>query len=120
VSLLDLLGLSGLTLILTRGTIFRGVRRLWPHLLGCPQCVGWHVGFWGSIGSAVLAWHAGIAIVHVVVQAIVFGGAVSLGSSLSDGVLERFFGPSLDVDNDDTPPDGLIAAARRRSHGERT
>jgi hypothetical protein len=96
--LLDLLGLCGITLILARGTIFRAVRRLAPKFLGCPQCVGFHVGFWG--GGAGLAFARVIAtplaLMWLVAHAAILGGAVSLLSSIADGILEHFFGPAVE------------------------
>jgi len=113
VSPLDLLGLCGITVILTRGTLFRGLRRIAPHFLGCPMCVGWHVGFWGSLAEAITQPHSGTvaSVVAFLVHAIVVGGAVSLGASIGGGLLDHFFGSALN--DHDTPPDGLLAAARR-------
>jgi len=105
--LLDLAGLSGVTLILSRGTIFRAVRR-WVPALRCPQCVGFHVGFFASLSTALLSGQVVAAtgmlgtpsymsqFAVVVIKAFIVGGGVSLVSSLADGLLERFFGPSLD------------------------
>ena len=102
---LSLFGLSGITVILTRSTLFRAARRLAPHFLGCPMCVGWHVGFWAALGSA---WLAGqnvattVAVATLVARCVVVGGAVSLAASIGGGLLDRFFGPAVNEDAVDT------------------
>ena len=89
IDIIQLLGLVGLTLIVTRGSIFSAVRRLAPHFLSCPQCVGWHVGFWITYVQAVTShppelWFFLGALFH----AVLLGGAVSLLSSLSEAAIE--------------------------------
>lgn len=45
--------LIGATLIISRGTIFRPLRSLWPTFLECPQCVGMWVGVVAGASSVV-------------------------------------------------------------------
>jgi hypothetical protein len=88
IELVHLLGLVGVTLIVTRGAIFARVRRL-VKFLSCPQCVGFHAGFWATgIATGVAAptptwssafsglWHAALV-----------GGAVSLLASIAEAAL---------------------------------
>ena len=80
------LGLVGLTLILTRGTIFDKVRN-WigiqngflGTLVYCSQCLGFWVG---------LVYYV-IRIRKNVIEAILFASAISLLSYLIDAILER-------------------------------
>lgn len=92
IDLIHLLGLVGITLIVARGALLRPVRRLAPKLFGCPQCVGWHVGFWMT---GIQAFLTGV-LPGVLLHAILVGGAVSLLSGLSDGVLQHFFGEMIE------------------------
>jgi hypothetical protein len=86
---LHLLAAVGAALIVARGTLFRSLRRLWPALLACCQCVG----FWTGVAfesvwavSEHSAWHA------AVVDAVSVGLATSLLAMLADGILIKLLG----------------------------
>ena len=78
--LLLLLGLTGLTLIIVRGTIFHSVReRLLQarpkdvgYLFTCPQCVGFWIGLLGGLMYADL------------LLSPIYAGAVSLAAMMAD------------------------------------
>jgi len=78
--------LVGATLILVRGTIFGWLRRFWPALFGCSQCVGTWVGM--AAGASGLASTGEGRIV----DAVVVGCATSVMSMLTDGVLCKLLG----------------------------
>ncbi len=78
--------LIGLTLIITRGTIFRPLQRLWPALFQCSQCTGWWVGAAAGASGIISIGH-GRAI-----DAIIVGAAASFSSMLSDAVLLKLLG----------------------------
>ena len=86
IELVHLVGLIGLTLIVTRSSLFARVRKL-ASFLSCSQCVGWHMGFW----STVLTYEGAASPWPIVGArfwyAVLVGGVVSLLSSLSEAVL---------------------------------
>lgn len=84
--LIHLSALIGATLIVVRSTIFAPVRKLWPALLGCAQCTGFHVGFIAGATGVVQAGHGRI------VDAIVVGCSASFLSLLGDAVLLKLLG----------------------------
>lgn len=94
IDFIHLVGLVGITLIVTHGTLLRGIRRLAPKFLGCPQCIGFHIGFWVTGVQAVLSGVTYGAALH----AVLVGGAVSVLSALADGALQHFFGEAIDVE----------------------
>lgn len=78
--------LVGVTLIIVRGTIFVGLRKLSPSLLDCTQCTGTWVGIAaGATGVASLGHGP-------VLDALLVGGAVSVLSMLTDGILMKLLG----------------------------
>lgn len=88
IEIVHLLGLIGVTLIVTRGSIFSRVRQF-AKFLECPQCVGWHAGFWTTVLSFP---YTGDAAPWTIIgerfwHAILVGGVVSLGSSLSETIM---------------------------------
>ena len=83
--MLLLLGLTGLTLIIVRGTIFHSLRD-WllakrpkdvGYLFTCPQCMGFWVGLLGGTIYGVF-WLAPM-----------FAGAVSLAAMMADRWMVR-------------------------------
>jgi hypothetical protein len=83
---ITLTALVGCTLILARGTIFASLRKLWPGLLECSQCVGMWVGIAaGASGVAPLGRGP-------LLDAFVAGCAVSVLSMLTDAVLLQLLG----------------------------
>ena len=73
----EILALTCVTIVFTRGTIFKRVRGVWPVLLGCPLCTGFWIGFGGAffVGShALQAFFAGAVtsvcslILHLVID----------------------------------------------------
>lgn len=91
-SLLMVLALIGTTLIVTRSTIFKPIRRLWPALFECSQCTGWWVGAAGGASGLVTIWHARLF------DAIFVGAASSFASMLADAVLLNLLGDPHDED----------------------
>ena len=83
---LALLAVVGMTLIVVRGVILQPVRRIWPTLFGCSQCVGWWVGV-GFGTSGVAATGYGIA-----ADVLIIGSSGSFLSLLADAVLLRLLG----------------------------
>ena len=88
IDLVHLVGLVGLTVIVTKSTLFARVRRL-VKFLACAQCLGWHMGFWATVLSfpylgTVQPW---TVIGERFWYAVLFGGVVSLASSLAEAVL---------------------------------
>ena len=83
--MLLLLGLTGLTLIIVRGTIFHGIRErllmMRPkdvgYLFTCPQCMGFWIGLFGG------AVYAGLLL------APILAGAVSLAAMMADRWMVR-------------------------------
>lgn len=75
------LALIGATLIATRGTIFRLLRRLWPEFLECPLCVGFWVGAAAGASSVVSLGNGKI------LDAFITGCATSFLSMLANAVL---------------------------------
>ena len=85
-SLLTILALVGTTLLIVRGTIFRPLRRIWPALLECSQCVGTWVGAVAGAIGIVSAGH-GRAL-----DALIVGAGASFLSLLADAVLLKLLG----------------------------
>jgi hypothetical protein len=87
VDLKELLGLSGITLILTSSTLLTSVR-LWilsksetfGELVQCPMCLG----FWVGLSFSFIK-NPGISLSHVITA-----GSVSLSSYFIDAVLKHF------------------------------
>lgn len=87
-----LTALVGATLILVRGTVFTGLRKLFPPLLDCTQCTGTWVGVAaGATGVAPLG-HGPF------LDALLVGCAVSVLAMLTDGVLMKLLGDPHDED----------------------
>lgn len=84
--LVHLVGLVGLTVIVTKSTLFARVRRL-VSFLACAQCLGWHMGFWATVLSfdgVTAPWQVvGARFWH----AVLIGGVVSLAASLAEAAL---------------------------------
>lgn len=87
----QLFALAGATLIFCEGSLFARVRRLWPKLLGCPQCVG----FWVGLGAALVLDRAG-PWPRALGAAFLSGCATSLASLLASALLVRLLGPLED------------------------
>jgi hypothetical protein len=88
IELVHLVGLVGLTIIVTKSTLFARVRRL-VSFFACAQCLGWHMGFWATVLSfenlgAVQPW---TVIGSRFWYAVLVGGVVSLAASLSEAAL---------------------------------
>jgi hypothetical protein len=84
--ILLLLSLVGATLIVVRGTLFEGVRRLWPALLGCAQCAGAWVGGAAAASGVALTGRG------YFLDALIFGAATSFLSMLADAMLLKLLG----------------------------
>jgi hypothetical protein len=83
--LLYLVGAVGLTIILTRGSIFARVRKVWPSFLGCPLCVG----AWVGAGLFFLGRESLAPARELVAGLLAAAGAVSVGATLVDFVLAK-------------------------------
>lgn len=82
--------LVGITLIIVRGTIFTGLRKLFPPLLDCTQCTGTWVGIAaGASGVASMGYGRPL-------DALLVGGAVSVLALLADAVLVKLLGDPHD------------------------
>jgi hypothetical protein len=82
--------LVGTTLIVTRSTLLRPIRRIWPALLMCSQCTGAWVG--GAAGATGL-----VTVGHGrVLDAAIVGAATSFLALLSDAVLLNLLGAPED------------------------
>lgn len=92
IDLLTLLGLTGATLIVVRGTVLEPLRRLLPSLLRCAQCTGW---WFGAVAAATGVVDAGRG---RLLDAIVVGAAVSFLAMLSDAVLLNLLGDPEEKD----------------------
>jgi len=80
------IALVGLTLIIVRGTIFEGVRHLWPALLECSQCTGFWVGAWaGGFQLTTFGHSRGV-------DMFLTGCAVSVLSIMTDAVFLKLLG----------------------------
>lgn len=73
--------LVGITLILARGTIFAPMRKLWPELFECSQCVGAWVGFAAGVSGVASMGHG------FVIDTILCGGLVSVSAMSIDALL---------------------------------
>jgi len=78
--------LVGTTLLLVHGTIFAGLRRLWPALFKCAQCVGTWVGAAAGASGLVSMGHGRV------LDAVIVGAATSFLSLLAYAVLVRLLG----------------------------
>jgi hypothetical protein len=75
-TVLVLLGLVGVTIIVTRGDIFARWRNLfawWKSFWSCPLCVG----FWIGVGHYALG-HSTTITVSNIVDHVIWGGLVGL------------------------------------------
>jgi zinc transporter ZupT len=84
--LLILLALVGTTLIVVRGIIFRPIRRLWPALLGCSQCVGFWVGAGVGLSGLMTTGYGRI------MDTMIVGTAGSMLSLSTDAILLKLLG----------------------------
>jgi len=82
--------LVGTTLLLVHGTIFAGLRRIWPALFRCPQCIGTWIGAGAGASGLVVTGHGRI------LDAAVVGTATSFLSLLAYAVLVRLLGDPND------------------------
>ena len=80
------IALIGLTLIITRGTIFRPLQRLWPALLQCSQCAGWWIGAAAGASGIVSTGHGRL------LDALIVGAAASFSSMFADAILLKLLG----------------------------
>jgi hypothetical protein len=78
--------LIGMTLIVVRSTIFKPIRRLWPTLLECCQCVGMWVGIAAGASGLLTSGHGRV------LDAVVAGAATSFLAMSSDAVLLNLLG----------------------------
>lgn len=92
---LHIAGLIGATLIITSSTLFSPIRRLWPALLACPQCVGLWIGAAAGSSGIVYAGHGAL------IDAVVVGSATSFLAQLADALLTRWLGPTEDKKDTD-------------------
>jgi hypothetical protein len=78
--------LVGATLLVARGTVFGPIRRLWPALFLCSQCVGTWVGVAAGTSGLVTIGHGRV------LDAVIVGAATSFLSLLADAVLLTLLG----------------------------
>jgi hypothetical protein len=81
-----ILALVGTTLIVARGTVANPIRRIWPALFQCSQCVGFWIGV-GAGASGIVSTGHGRAL-----DAFVVGAAASFASMLADATLLKLLG----------------------------
>ena len=74
----SIVGLVGLTIIVTWGKIAARLRLLSPDFFGCALCVG----FWIGLAGAIVRWEG-------LFEAVVTAGAVSVLSMLTKLVIVR-------------------------------
>jgi hypothetical protein len=86
-TVLVLLGLVGVTIIVTRGDIFAWLRRFWPKLLSCPLCVG----FWVGVGYDIFMRPTFTSV--AVVDHVIWGGLVGLLALMTSAWLIEKLGP---------------------------
>lgn len=77
---LALIGLVGITLIISRGTIFAWLQKRVPAFK-CPQCVGMWVGIAAGAYGVIQSGHGRV------IDAFVVGGAVSFLAMLFGVIL---------------------------------
>jgi hypothetical protein len=82
--------LVGTTLLLVHGTIFVGLRRIWPALFACAQCTGTWVGAGAGASGLVSTGHGRV------LGAVIVGTATSFLSLLAYAVLVRLLGDPND------------------------
>ncbi len=82
--------LVGTTLLLVHGAVFGPVRRLWPALFKCAQCVGTWVGAGAGASGLVSTGHGRI------LDAVVVGAATSFLALLAYAVLIQLLGDPND------------------------
>jgi hypothetical protein len=82
--------LVGTTLLLVHGTVFGPVRRLWPALFRCSQCVGTWVGAGAGASGLVSTGHGRV------LDAVIVGAATSFLSLLAYAVMVRLLGDPND------------------------
>ncbi len=78
--MISVLGLVGLTFIVTRSKIFSKIRSKFPTFLSCPTCVAFWVGLSYSIYEA-----------RDIIDSITFACCVSLLSSITIWGIDIFF-----------------------------
>ena len=95
-SVLQVLGLVGTTIIVVRGAIFNWLRKgRIAYYFSCSMCLGFAVG---AIGAAVMAH--GAHDYNSVVDFFLDGASVSLLSLAADAVLLKLLGDPADADKD--------------------
>jgi hypothetical protein len=72
--------LIGTTLVVARSTIFQPIRRLWPALFQCAQCVGMWVGVAAGASGIVGIGHGRV------LDALIVGTATSFLAMAADAV----------------------------------
>lgn len=85
-SFLLISALVGTTLIVVRGTVVDPIRRLWPALFQCSQCVGTWVGVGAGASGIITIGHGRV------LDAVIVGTATSFLSTLADAVLLKLLG----------------------------
>jgi len=94
---LTVTALIGATLIVTQSVIFRPIRRLWPSLLKCGQCVGTWIGASAGLFGLLRA------VDNIFLNALIVGASNSVLVMLVDGVLCLMFGEVVEEgDSDET------------------
>lgn len=81
---LDIVGLVGLTIIITKGTLFTRARLLYPPLLACPLCIG----FWIGLGGAMLRLIPTGGLFAMTQTYVLHGAAVALCAFLAGRTLD--------------------------------
>lgn len=79
------LGAVGATIIVSDSRIFESLRARGPKMLGCSQCVGFHVGLWLRALFLLLTVSPLSAV--LVLDAALFGCSISICSLLTHCVL---------------------------------
>jgi len=80
------LALIGATLLVVRSVVFGPLRRFWPALFSCAQCVGTWVGLAAGATGIVTTGHGRV------LDAIIIGAATSFLSLLADATLLKLLG----------------------------
>ncbi len=83
-SLVDFVGLCGLAIIITKGTLFARLRQLYPPLLTCPLCIG----FWVGLTGAILRVPPEPTLFRALQTFVLHGAAVALGAFLAGRTLD--------------------------------
>jgi hypothetical protein len=77
------LGLIGITLIISRGTIFYWFQQRWPTFIKCAQCTGMWVGMAAGAAGLMQTGHG------LMFDVAAVGGATSFLSLLANAILIR-------------------------------